>query len=89
VLFETRRVVEGKITPSPRGAGGFGYDPIFFYPPFGCTLAEATAEQKASVSHRGQAFRALAGFLVETRSSKLEARSSKLEPRAARLTDQN
>ena len=46
----------------PRGTGGFGYDPIFFYPPFGCTLAEA-GERKSSVSHRGQAFRHLRQYL--------------------------
>jgi len=63
VIFETRGTVEGDIAPEPRGGGGFGYDPIFFYPPFGCTLAEATGEQKGSVSHRGKAFRSLAGFL--------------------------
>ena len=63
VIFETRGTVEGEIAPEPRGSGGFGYDPIFFYPPFGCTLAEATGEQKSSVSHRGKAFRSLAGFL--------------------------
>jgi XTP/dITP diphosphohydrolase len=64
VLFETRGTVEGRIAPEPKGAGGFGYDPIFYYPPFGCTLAEASGEQKASVSHRGQAFRALRTFLT-------------------------
>ena len=64
VLFETRGTVEGEIAPEPRGAGGFGYDPIFFYPPYGCTLAEATAEQKAAVSHRGRAFRDLGLYLT-------------------------
>ena len=59
ILFETRASVEGRIAAAPRGRGGFGYDPIFFYPPYGCTLAEATPEQKAAVSHRGQAFRTL------------------------------
>jgi XTP/dITP diphosphohydrolase len=58
VLFEARGVVEGRVAPEPRGNGGFGYDPIFFYPPFGCTLAEA-GDRKAEVSHRAQAFRAL------------------------------
>jgi XTP/dITP diphosphohydrolase len=48
--------VEGVILDEPRGAGGFGYDPLFYYPPFGCTFGEATAEQKLTVSHRGQAF---------------------------------
>jgi XTP/dITP diphosphohydrolase len=62
VLFETRGTVEGRIAPEPRGEGGFGYDPIFFYPPYGQTLAEA-GERKAAVSHRGEAFRALAAFL--------------------------
>jgi XTP/dITP diphosphohydrolase len=63
VLFETRGTIEGRIAPAPAGEGGFGYDPIFFYPPYGGTLAQATAEQKAAVSHRGQAFRALRYFL--------------------------
>jgi XTP/dITP diphosphohydrolase len=64
VVFETRGTVEGTIAPEPRGLGGFGYDPIFFYPPFGCTLAEASAEQKATVSHRGEAFRTLRTYLT-------------------------
>ena len=65
VLFETRGTVEGEIAPEPRGTGGFGYDPIFLYPPFGCTLAEATAEQKGSVSHRGKAFSKLRTYLTD------------------------
>jgi len=68
ILFESRGVVEGRIAPEPRGTGGFGYDPIFFYPPFGCTLAEA-GDRKAAVSHRGEAFRALRGFLERGRTS--------------------
>jgi XTP/dITP diphosphohydrolase len=62
VLFETRGTVEGRIAPEPKGDGGFGYDPIFFYPPYGRTLAEA-GDAKAAVSHRGAAFRALRTFL--------------------------
>jgi XTP/dITP diphosphohydrolase len=62
VLFETRGTVEGRISPEPKGSGGFGYDPIFFYPPYGQTLAEA-GDAKAAVSHRGQAFRALRAYL--------------------------
>ena len=62
IVFEARGTVEGRIAPEPRGEGGFGYDPIFFYPPFGCTLAEA-GDRKSSVSHRGQAFRQLRAFL--------------------------
>jgi XTP/dITP diphosphohydrolase len=63
VLFETRGTVEGRISPEPRGTGGFGYDPIFFYPPYGQTLAEAV-DRKAAVSHRGEAFRKLKAFLA-------------------------
>jgi XTP/dITP diphosphohydrolase len=63
VLFETRGTVEGRISPEPKGTGGFGYDPIFFYPPYGQTLAEA-GDAKAAVSHRGEAFRALKAFLA-------------------------
>jgi XTP/dITP diphosphohydrolase len=66
VLFETRGTVDGQIAPEPRGTGGFGYDPIFFYPPYGQTLAEA-GDRKAAVSHRGEAFGALARFLAATR----------------------
>jgi len=62
ILFETRGTVDGRIAPEPRGSGGFGYDPIFFYPPFGQTLAEA-GDRKAAVSHRGVAFRALEAYL--------------------------
>jgi XTP/dITP diphosphohydrolase len=62
VLFEARGAVEGRIAAAPAGEGGFGYDPIFFFPPFGSTLAES-AGRKAEVSHRGEAFRKLRGFL--------------------------
>jgi XTP/dITP diphosphohydrolase len=62
IVFEARGSVEGTIAPAPRGTGGFGYDPIFFYPPFGCTLAEA-GERKSEVSHRAKAFRALGIYL--------------------------
>jgi XTP/dITP diphosphohydrolase len=63
VVFETRGTVEGVISPEPRGSGGFGYDPIFFYPPFGRTLADV-GERKSEVSHRANAFRALAQWLL-------------------------
>jgi len=62
VLFEAEGVVEGVIVSEPRGSGGFGYDPIFFYPPFGCTLAEA-GDRKSEVSHRARAFRQLGAWL--------------------------
>jgi len=47
----------------PRGQGGFGYDPVFFYQPLGRTFAELTATEKAEVSHRGRAFRKLVTWL--------------------------
>ncbi len=67
VLWETAGVVEGRLQLPPRGSGGFGYDPIFHYPPYGRTLAEVTPEEKAAVSHRGQAFRHLRRYLATTR----------------------
>ena len=50
----------GEILTSPRGKTGFGYDPLFWYAPFGKTYAEMTAEEKNSISHRGVAMRAFA-----------------------------
>jgi XTP/dITP diphosphohydrolase len=55
---------EGVITREPMGKGGFGYDPYFWYEPFGKTFAEMSAEEKNSVSHRGKAVRALAQKLL-------------------------
>jgi XTP/dITP diphosphohydrolase len=54
---------DGMIIDERRGAGGFGYDPHFLYPPLGRTFAEITAEEKFAVSHRGEAFRRLLAFL--------------------------
>jgi XTP/dITP diphosphohydrolase len=51
--------VEGQILDTPRGHAGFGYDPLFYYPPFGCTFGEADAASKFEVSHRGKALRAM------------------------------
>lgn len=51
---------EGVILEEPRGAGGFGYDPLFYVPPLGKTLAEMTPEEKNRISHRGAALRQLA-----------------------------
>jgi XTP/dITP diphosphohydrolase len=50
---------EGLIQLEPQGSGGFGYDPHFFLPEKGCTSAELSAEEKNSLSHRGQALRQL------------------------------
>jgi XTP/dITP diphosphohydrolase len=64
VLFETRGTIEGVIAREARGSAGFGYDPIFEYPPFGRTLAEVSEPDKLAVAHRGHAFRALAEWLL-------------------------
>jgi XTP/dITP diphosphohydrolase len=48
-------VVEGMILTQPRGTGGFGYDPLFYYPPLEATFAEITADAKHQVSHRARA----------------------------------
>ena len=63
ILYEATGIVQGEIAPEPKGTQGFGYDPIFFYPPYGCTLAEVDGAKKAAVSHRGKAFRALREWL--------------------------
>lgn len=63
-----RGSVEGRILEAPRGTNGFGYDPLFYYEPFGCTFGEASHEQKMQVSHRGQALRAMFTFLDSGRS---------------------
>jgi XTP/dITP diphosphohydrolase len=63
IAFEAGGIVRGRIAAEPRGANGFGYDPLFFYPPAGCTLAELDHDRKSAVSHRGQAFRALRAYL--------------------------
>ena len=63
ILFEARGTVEGRIAPEPRGTHGFGYDPIFFYPPEGRTLGEVSDDLKRAVSHRGVAFRQLKDWL--------------------------
>lgn len=64
IAFEAEGIVHGEIAPEPRGANGFGYDPLFFHPPSHCTLAELDQDRKSAVSHRGHAFRALREFLA-------------------------
>ena len=58
---------EGTILHSPRGANGFGYDPLFYFPAIGKTFAELTAAEKAGYSHRGAAFRAFLEWEDESR----------------------
>ena len=57
---------EGEILDAPRGAGGFGYDPVFLVPTLGKTFAELSAAEKNRYSHRGKAFRKLLGFLARS-----------------------
>lgn len=59
ILFETEARIEGVIADRPSGSNGFGYDPLFRYPPLGKTTADMTAAEKAAVSHRARAFRDL------------------------------
>lgn len=63
--FTARGTVEGEIAPAPRGHAGFGYDPIFLYPPYGKTLGEVDGELKLAVMHRGHAFRAFRAWLEQ------------------------
>lgn len=72
IVWETTGVIEGRLQLPPRGDTGFGYDPVFYYPAFGRTLAEVTAEEKAAVSHRGQAFRRLREYLTWTGRSPVQ-----------------
>ena len=53
LTYEAR--CEGLITTEPAGSNGFGYDPVFFYPPYNKTFAQITREEKNSISHRGKA----------------------------------
>ena len=59
-----RGEVEGQLTEEPRGLNGFGYDPLFYYPPFRCTFGEAPLERKMDVSHRAKALRSLKEYLL-------------------------
>ena len=58
---------EGQITETPRGAGGFGYDPVFFFGPAGKSFAEMSSDEKNRYSHRAKAFRKLADFVASSR----------------------
>jgi XTP/dITP diphosphohydrolase len=65
ILCVTEGRADGVILDEPRGTGGFGYDPYFFYAPLGKTFAELKAQEKFAVSHRGKAFRQLLDFLSQ------------------------
>ncbi|MBX3059454.1 MAG: XTP/dITP diphosphatase [Anaerolineae bacterium] len=63
ILAEAEGVCEGLIAPSPAGSGGFGYDPIFFLPELGKTMAQLSSAEKHQISHRGRAMRQLEPLL--------------------------
>ncbi|MGD0666839.1 MAG: non-canonical purine NTP pyrophosphatase [Bryobacteraceae bacterium] len=70
LLGVTSGSVDGIILDAPRGIAGFGYDPLFYYPPFGCTFGEVKGERKFAVSHRGQALRAMLHALLDSERAK-------------------
>ncbi|MGN0243657.1 MAG: XTP/dITP diphosphatase [Lachnospiraceae bacterium] len=65
----TYATMEGRIAYESAGKNGFGYDPIFFLPEYGCTSAELTKEEKNAISHRGKALRAMAEVMKEYEDS--------------------
>ncbi|MGE0454424.1 MAG: RdgB/HAM1 family non-canonical purine NTP pyrophosphatase [Vicinamibacteria bacterium] len=76
LLFEATSTVEGRIAHQERGPNGFGYDPLFFYPPFGRTFGEVDRASKDRVSHRGQSFAKLREFLAGLPEGALTASAS-------------
>ena len=64
-VIQARGEIHGELTREPRGENGFGYDPIFYYPPAGLTTAEMPSEEKNAVSHRGNALKVLYEKLKE------------------------
>jgi len=69
IVFETETAVEGEIAREPAGAHGFGYDPIFYMPEHGRTMAELPASLKNRISHRGRAVLAAEAFLAKLLST--------------------
>ncbi len=65
MLAETQGTVEGIIVDEPAGENGFGYDPVFFVPALGKTVAQLPDEQKNAISHRGNAIRQFIPLLSE------------------------
>ena len=70
ILFETEAAVDGEIAAEASGRFGFGYDPIFLYPPFGVTTAQLPDDEKALISHRARAFRDLRRWLSSEQAIK-------------------
>jgi XTP/dITP diphosphohydrolase len=65
ILAESRGTFDGVIAAEPRGASGFGYDPLLYLPELGRTVAELSAEEKNSRSHRGEAAREMAALIAD------------------------
>lgn len=61
-----KKTMEGRIAYESAGENGFGYDPIFFLPEYGCTSAELSPEEKNKISHRGKAIRAMRDILSKS-----------------------
>lgn len=61
----TYGTIEGRIGYEEKGENGFGYDPIFYVPEYGCTTSELTEEQKNAISHRGKALQLMKRILIE------------------------
>lgn len=66
IVKEIQESVEGFITTEKKGKNGFGYDPVFYYPPKGKTFAQLSKSEKNKISHRGKALKKLKDFLVKT-----------------------
>jgi XTP/dITP diphosphohydrolase len=71
LLFTVEGRCPGRILEAPRGTGGFGYDPVFYYPPAGKSFAEMDPAEKNRISHRGHA---LAAFAAELRARLADGR---------------
>jgi XTP/dITP diphosphohydrolase len=71
LLHTFRGEVEGQLLEAPQGTNGFGYDPLFFYPPFELTFGQAPLQRKMEVSHRAQALQKMRIYLEEPCASRL------------------
>ena len=67
-----RGTMEGRIGYEEKGENGFGYDPIFYLPEYGCTSAELSMEEKNKISHRGKALRGIRESVKEAFSEELQ-----------------
>ena len=64
-VLSVQETVEGRVGYEMKGENGFGYDPFFYVPEYGCTTAEMTPSQKNEISHRGKALRSMCRKLEE------------------------